>query len=195
MLRASMVLTVLTLAACQAEAPAPPADAADAADAAPAAGTPEWKIWSATKAAPASIASGATVLDWPASEGGEMAELRAGTNGWTCLPDMAHTPGHDPMCLDAASMQWAGAWMTGGTPGLTTMGLAYMLEGGWDASNTDPFAKAPPEGADWVVTGPHVMIFPVDPGSLAGMSTDPTSGDPYVMFAGTPYAHVMMPVK
>lgn len=192
MFRTSIPLTLLALVACQAEAPPPPAEAAAAA---PAAGTTEWKIWSATKAAPEAIAANAAVLDWPAEEGGEMVELRAGTNGWTCLPDMAHTPEHDPMCLDGAAMQWAGAWMTAGTPGLTSTGLAYMLEGGWDASNTDPFAKAPPEGQDWVVTGPHIMIFPVDPASLDGMSTDPTSGEPYVMFAGTPYAHVMMPVK
>ena len=74
-------------------------------------------------------------------------------------------------------------------------GLVYMLQGSWDASNTDPFATAPPEGSDWVVTGPHVMVLPANPASLAGMSTDHMSGGPYVMFQGTPYAHLMMPVK
>lgn len=190
---ASLTAAVLVLVACQAEAPPPMEEAAPPPG--PAEGTPEWFIQSAMKAAPAAISANAAVMGWPATEGGEMVELRAGTNGWTCLPDMPHTPGHDPMCMDGPSMQWAAAWMGQTTPTLDAIGLGYMLEGGWDASNTDPFATAPPEGADWVVTGPHVMIFPTDPKSLAGMNADPTTGGPYVMFQGTPYAHVMMPVE
>ena len=27
-----------------------------------------------------------------------------------------------------------------------------------DASNTDPYGQKPPEGKDWVKTGPHVMV-------------------------------------
>jgi len=38
------------------------------------------------------------------------------------------------------------------------------------------------------------MRMPKDPTSLDGMTTDFNSGEPYVMFAGTPYAHVMYPV-
>lgn len=37
------------------------------------------------------------------------------------------------------------------------------------------------------------MIVVPDLKSLAGMSTDPANGGPYVMFAGTPYAHIMAP--
>ncbi len=29
---------------------------------------------------------------------------------------------------------------------------------------------------------------------LNGMPTDPNSGGPWVMFQGTPYAHIMIPV-
>ena len=79
-------------------------------------------------------------------------------------------------------------------PALPRMGLSYMLEGSYDNSNTDPFAPVPPED-EFVVTGPHVMIFPVDPASLDGMSTDHTTGEPYVMFQGTPWAHLMMPTN
>ena len=184
---------LLFVVACQQKAPPP--DTAAAAAPEPAKGTPEWVIASAMRAAPAAISAQATILDWPATEGGAPIQVRAGTNGWTCLPDMPHTPGPDPMCLDGPSMQWAGAWMSHTTPKLDGIGFAYMLEGGWDASNTDPFATAPPAGADWVVTAAHVMIFPANPASLDGMSTDYRSGEPYVMFQGTPYAHVMMPVK
>ena len=50
-----------------------------------------------------------------------------------------------------------------------------------------------PEG-HWIESGPHLMRMPKDPSSLDGMTTDFNSGEPYVMFAGTPYAHVMYPV-
>src|SRR5712692_11478538 len=58
------------------------------------------KIADAMKAAPRSISAKATIMDWPATEGAKMATLRAGTNGWTCLPDFPGTRGDDPMCVD-----------------------------------------------------------------------------------------------
>jgi hypothetical protein len=75
-------------------------------------------------------------------------------------------------------------------------GLAYMLAGdpsGGGASNIDPFATAATADNQWVVEGPHVMILVPDPAMLESMSTDPDSGGPYVMWKGTPYAHIMMP--
>src|SRR5262245_40271554 len=60
------------------------------------------KIKSAMSAAPAAISANATVMDM-----GTMKELKKGTNGWTCIPDMPHTPGADPMCLDANGLMWA----------------------------------------------------------------------------------------
>ena len=44
------------------------------------------KITNAMSAAPVSIAKGATIMDWPASHGGQPRQLRAGTNGWVCYP-------------------------------------------------------------------------------------------------------------
>src|SRR5438477_13061524 len=46
------------------------------------------KIANATTAAPASVSAKATILDWPANEGDPLVVLRAGSNGWSCLPDM-----------------------------------------------------------------------------------------------------------
>src|SRR5438132_12537648 len=34
----------------------------------------------------------------------------------------------------------------------------YMLAGGTDASNTDPYATKPPATNYWIKTGPHVMV-------------------------------------
>ena len=37
----------------------------------------------------------------------------------------------------------------------------------------------------WIESGPHLMRMPADPSTLDGMTTDFTTGAPYVMFAGT----------
>ncbi len=75
--------------------------------------------------------------------------------------------------------------------------LSYMLAGEGDAigvSNTDPFATEPTDTNDWVKEGPHLMILVPDPAALEGLSTDPA--DPvYVMWKGTPYAHIMVKVS
>jgi hypothetical protein len=44
------------------------------------------KIADALRAAPNFITDGATIVDYPASKGGEFRILRKGTSEWTCLP-------------------------------------------------------------------------------------------------------------
>lgn len=183
-------LVALSLAACAKEQPKPAA----AAPAGPAKGTPEWKIQNAMSAAPQSIASNAAIMDFPSTPTGQMTQLRAGTNGWSCLPDNPMTPGNDPICWDAPSGDWLAAWMAHKPPHIKTVGLFYMLQGATDASNTDPYKVKPDSGQGWVVTGPHAMVVVPDTRALAGLPTDWKSGGPYVMWAGTPYAHLMMPV-
>jgi hypothetical protein len=100
------------------------------------------------------------------------------------------------MCFDANGWAWAEAWMTKKEPPAGKIGLVYMLQGGSDAHNSDPFATEPAAKEGWVDTGPHVMI--VNYGDA--MQGYPSQGDkpdttqPYVMWAGTPYAHLMIPV-
>ncbi len=160
----------------------------------PAPGTPEWKMQDAMSAAPRAIAAGATLMEWGATPTAQPTQLRAGTNGWTCFADNPATPGDDPMCVDAAFSAWATAWMAHKPPRITSFGVAYMLKGGTDASNTDPFKMRPDSGQPWVDTGPHVMVVVPNIQNLRGVSTDPRNGGPYVMWSGTPYAHVMVPV-
>ena len=62
-----------------------------------------------------------------------------GTNGWTCIPD-GPSPGVDPMCVDKNGMGWMDALMNKKDPPAGKLGFGYMLMGGSDASNTDPFA-------------------------------------------------------
>jgi hypothetical protein len=143
-------------------------------------------------AAPPSVSREATVI---AMDGDKVRTLRTGKNEYTCVPDDPGSPGNDPMCLDRNAMLWLQAWMDHKDAPKGKMGLVYMLQGGSDASNDDPFATSPPAGKTWVTTGPHVMVV-----GMAGMLDDlPKSpGDPkkpFIMWGSTSYEHVMMPVR
>lgn len=154
------------------------------------------KIANAMSAAPTSISMKATIFDWPTKEGAEPPVLRAGTNGFSCFPDMLETKGNDPMCLDKTWMTWVAAYLAHQAPTITTPGFGYMIggSGAW-SSNTDPYAMAETKDNHWGLHQPHVMVLVPDLKSLESTSTDPMNGGPYVMFAGTPYAHVMVPIK
>jgi hypothetical protein len=149
----------------------------------------------ALSAAPKAVAKDATIVAM--NEKGEMRVVRKGRNNFTCMPDNPATPGNDPMCLDKNGMEWAHAWMTKQQPPRGKIGFGYMLAGGSDASNLDPHAAKPASGSKWVDTGPHIMIFNVGT-AMEGYPTQqdkPDTKQPYVMWGGTPYEHLMIPVK
>jgi hypothetical protein len=152
-------------------------------------------IASAMSAAPAAIGKHATIVAMTAD--GKMRTLRPGTNGFTCMPDNPDTPGPDPMCMDAASMAWIHAMLEHKPPPAGKVGLMYMLAGGTDASNTDPYAAKPTASNHWIKTGAHVMIVGADASFYDAYpkGADPDTSMPYVMWAGTPYQHLMAPVK
>jgi hypothetical protein len=192
----ALLLAAFVGAACTSPPPAEPAPAAEpAAPQGPVTppSTDEERIKSALQAAPEAVSGQATVAAMEAD--GAMRTLRPGTNGWTCLPDMPHSPGADPMCLDKNGMDWAHAWMSKQEPPKGKMGFGYMLVGGSDASNADPFATEPGPGGQWVDTGPHVMVLNIGDAFDGYPTTATNTKAPYVMFAGTPYAHLMIPVK
>jgi hypothetical protein len=206
----SWTVVVLALAACgparEAETARAGSDTAGVVTEGPAAAdeaatpgrTGNAKMDDALSAAPASITERATVMDWPDSAGGQPKELRRGTNGWTCFPSSPRAVGaggKDPMCLDQQFMSWAEAFMSRKPPRVRAVGLGYMLQGDAGASNTDPYAKSPTSDNQWVRSGPHLMVVAPNPAQLAGLPTDPKSGGPWVMWKGTPYAHVMAPVR
>lgn len=152
------------------------------------------KIDNAMSAALPAIAAGATILDNEVDDAGKFIVLREGTNGWFCLPDAVGTPGPDPWCFDQSWLDWVYAFMAGEEPKVTTPGLAYMLQGGSDASNTDPFATGPEEGNEWMNSPAHVMLLMPEPFDQTVFSTDHASGGPWIMWPGTPYEHLMFPV-
>ena len=160
------------------------------------------KIANAMSAGPASLTKNATIMDWPATPNAKPRQLRAGTNGWVCYPSTPEAAGapkaatQDPMCLDKAWQGWAEAYMSKkALPQGMGTGVAYMLKGDRGASNTDPFAEKQTATNNWVVAGPHIMILYPDAKMLDAYPTDPKSGGPWVMWKGSPYAHVMVPVS
>lgn len=149
-------------------------------------------IKNAVSAAPKAVGERATVIGM--NEKNEIRTLREGSGGFTCIPDNPTTPGNDPMCVDQNGMEWVQAWMNKQEPP-DKVGFGYMLMGGSDASNDDPFATAPKEGRKWLDTGPHVMVFgPVAERMPGYPKTAENPKAPYVMWPGTPYAHLMIPV-
>jgi hypothetical protein len=141
----------------------------------------------ALSAAPRGIAKDATVVRMGAD--GAMKTLRQGKNGFTCMIIQGNG-----MCADANSSAFFDAFMKHQPPP-DKLGLTYMLAGDDGASNTDPAATSKSADNHWVVTGPHIML--VGPGSKAlGLTEapDPDPTKPYMMWAGTPYEHAMIPV-
>jgi len=176
------------------EKPAPPASAPTpvAGPVQPPKTDPE-KIVNAMAAAPEAVSKDATVLDF--DENMKPRTLKAGTNGWTCVPDYPKSPGVDPMCLDANGLEWLQAYAAKRTPAADKLGFAYMLLGGSDAMNDDPYAQGPAAGHSWIDTGPHVMILNIGNRFAGYPTTHDNTKAPYIMWPKTPYAHLMIPVK
>ena len=98
-------------------------------------------IASAMTAAPSAISKDATVV--AVGSDGKLRTLRQGQGAFTCVPDDPNTPGIDPMCLDRIAFEWFKALLAHEKPPEGKVWLAYMLKGGSDASNDDPFASEP----------------------------------------------------
>ena len=138
-------------------------------------------------AAPASVVDNATILMM--QEKGDSKTLQTGANGFTCFVDSDGTP----LCADANGMQWMKAIGGKAAPPDKT-GFVYMMAGDVGTSNHDPYAT---DESHWVQTGPHVMIVGAAAREMEDMYPRTMDADPsqaYVMFPGTPYAHLMLPV-
>src|ERR1700751_5779929 len=142
----------------------------------------------ALSAAPEAVAKDAGVMRIDA--GGKMRMLRESKNDFTCM-----IAGADMMCNDKNSMQFIDAMLKHVAPP-DKMGVSYMLAGDKGASNTDPYATAKTPDNHWVVTGPHIMVFG-PPSKTLGYTEakDPDPNKPYMMWAGTPYEHAMIPIS
>jgi hypothetical protein len=139
-------------------------------------------------AAPEQIIAKATIV-MPMKDGKQMS-LQTGSNGYTCLIDPTGTP----LCADENAMEWRTAVAAKAAPP-NKIGFIYMLAGDTGTSNHDASQRASHQ--HWVQTGPHVMVVGPMVRDMSGYSRAADVADatqPYAMFPGTPYEHLMLPV-
>lgn len=143
------------------------------------------KIARAMSAGPAEVGKAARIVDTDAQ--GKTVVLREGNNGFTCMPGNPKVVGDPPMCVDAASMQWyADAKAHKPRPTNTVPGITYMLTGATQRSDSDPYDMTSMP----IEIGPHWMImWPFDPKTTGLPITHKPTGA-YIMYAGSPYAHL-----
>ena len=144
----------------------------------------------ALSAAPARISKDAGVMIYGAD--GKLTEAKKGTNGFTCIPTVMNLPVPDPICMDAASNQWMTDVMSNAPkPSNTVPGIAYMARGGSHFEKNGKVVMAG-EGAKVVKEPPHWMVmWPFDP-AASQLPTVPNPSGVYIMFEGSPYAHLMI---
>jgi hypothetical protein len=146
-------------------------------------------IEDALSAAPPNLKDTVTVKDFEGNV------LRAGTGNYTCYPAPEGIAG--PMCVDDEWQRWMAAWMAQEPFTPSRLAIAYMMAGDsadGGASNINPFDGEPTADNDWIVEGPHVMIIVPDQSVLEGLPITTDTDEPYVMWSGTDYAHIMLPV-
>lgn len=144
----------------------------------------------ALSAAPARISKDAGVMIFGAD--GKLTEVRKSNNGFTCIPTIMNLPDPDPMCMDAAVQQWV-TDITNNAPKPTNTvpGIAYMARGG-SHFEKDGKVVMSGEGAKVVKEPPHWMVmWPFDPAATQ-LPTAPNPSGVYIMFAESPYAHLMV---
>ena len=142
----------------------------------------------ARAAAPAAVGADATIVI-----NGEV--VGEGSNGWNCMPETMPGDGA-ATCIDAVWGEMMGAVGAKAPFVASGVGISYMLLGdpaGGGVSNSDPYHEDPAHADDYVETGPHLMVI-VPKEMLKGITDDPSSGGPYVMWKDTDYAHIMIPV-
>ena len=148
----------------------------------------------AMSAGPENVSGDATII----SHDGTL--LKQGSNGWVCMPGTPPNENVNPMCVDPAWQKWLQEYMKG-TMGLSyeydpnqaTFGMSYMLVGDVPVDNNEPFNTDQSKGV-WVAEGPHLMLL-LPQELLKDLPTDPYAGGPYVMWEGTEFVHVMVPLE
>ena len=160
----------------------------------------KWQIWAYSTAAPSFLGSKATII------GGNGEVIREGTNGWTCqagnprpVPVKGWKNAHEamPACFDEVGAKWMEAFMRQEKPQLSRSTFMWMLHGDVGEDNTTPLVMSEEDSTpgEWIESGPHLMLIPVDAKDLANYSDDFMIGAPYVMMPDTDYAHIMIPTE
>jgi hypothetical protein len=80
------------------------------------------------------------------------------------------------------------AWAGKPKPTNTSPGLIYMLNGAVQHSYTDPFDRTSP----LIPISPHWMLIWPFEADATGLSTVMRDAGTMIMYAGTPYAHLLI---
>jgi hypothetical protein len=145
------------------------------------------KIASALQSGPKFVTQNATVLDWPTSPGGEYRVLRAGTNGWSCLPGIAGATHDEPGCFDHAFLQFIKDSSAGRTPNVQRVGISYMYAGKWVPDKSHPAGTS-----HEFHVGPHIMILGLDQKMLQALNQDGSNGEPYANHLDGPHSELFL---
>lgn len=145
----------------------------------------------AMSAAPDTIAKNAAIV--ALDQNGALVTVKEGTNQFTCLADLPGTPKADPVCADPNAMQFLTSLLEGEPrPANKAPGIAYMANGGQHWHKDGKILMQEEQGARLVDEPPHWMItWPFDP-KTTGLPTGENPGGVYIMWEGTPYAHLMI---
>ena len=153
-------------------------------------GDPQY-IKVAESGAPVEIASKAAIVKLDAK--GNATTVRAGTNGFTCIVGVPGDP-DAPFCGDQNGLAWIVSAASGKPkPTNTAPGIAYMAQGGvHHETATKDVVMMPGANTHPVREPPHWMLmWSFDP-ATSGLPVKENSAGVYIMFAGTPYAHLMI---
>jgi hypothetical protein len=167
--------------------------------------TVDQQIATAVLAMPEGLRAGATVMGWK-TQGGKLEVLRQGTNGMNCLAQFVveknfhiscYHEGMEPFMLRGRQLREQGVTGNGidsvrykevseGKIKMPVSGALYQLFGS-DSSWNATTGK---------LTGPirslFVMYIPGATAQSTGLSTAPRQDGPWLMFPGTPKAHIMI---
>ena len=163
----------------------------------PAGMTHEQVIAAASAGGPAAISGNAAIV-WVDSAGATH-EIRPGTNGFTCLiarPD----PFSGPVCADQNALAFFLAMMHGqpNPPAMSAPGISYMAQGGTHFEDAQGNVLMEHElsphaaGSHRVREPAHWMLMWHYDAATSGLPTKENASGVYIMFAGTPFAHLMI---
>ncbi len=144
----------------------------------------------ALSAAPAHISKDAGVMVFGAD--GKLTETKKSANGFTCIPTVMNLPDPDPVCMDPAAQQWfTDIANNAPKPTNTVPGIAYMVRGG---SHFEKDGKVVMSGdsAKIVKEPAHWMVMWRFDAAATKLPTTPNPSGTYIMFDGSPYAHLMV---
>src|SRR5260370_37215737 len=99
------------------------------------------KVADALRAAPVFITKDATLLDWPATPGGEYRVLRKGSSQWTCHPGLPSSPHDEPGCFDQVFLRFIKDSIAGRTPKAQSVGISYMYGAFWECHNSHAIGR------------------------------------------------------